>query len=117
MPSDRHDLASLPEDFDITKHAPQGLPPAPAHVAATAAARRDEALASLATTAERVLNAWAIWKGLMPLVGDRGVAYETAVRVDARAVCPDCRLPFYRHPEIEGWPSFHRGCDGALLKL
>lgn len=40
-----------PEGFDITRHAPAGMPAAPAH-------RRDAAIASLCRTAERLLMAW-----------------------------------------------------------
>lgn len=42
---------------------------------------------------------------------------EDVVRVDGDAACPDCHRKYGDHEAISGWPTFHRGCDGALLKL
>lgn len=42
---------------------------------------------------------------------------EEPVRVDGDALCPDCSRRYGDHEAIPGWPTFHRGCDSALLKL
>lgn len=42
---------------------------------------------------------------------------EEVVRVSGEAVCPDCGSSYAAHPEVEGWPTFHRGCRDTLLKL
>jgi hypothetical protein len=30
--------------------------------------------------------------------------------------CPDCRLTYYEHPEVPGFPTFHIICSGAIYK-
>lgn len=52
-------------------------------------------------------------RGARPL----SIEEEPVIRVDGAALCADCRRPFSSHAEVPDWPTFRRGCDGALLKL
>lgn len=39
---------------------------------------------------------------------------EDCIRVEGRALCPQCRLEYLEHPEID--PTFHMRCDGVIVK-
>lgn len=99
------------EPIDIKRLAPTGLPPAPAHAAALAAARRDEALASLATTAGRVLAAYeevgAATVGVL--------AWKALARILAIPVPPEAAE--YAREVLATIPRATFDNDGAIVDL
>lgn len=37
-------------------------------------------------------------------------------RVGGNAECPDCRIAYYEHPQLPGFPTFHMICSGDIVK-
>jgi len=65
----------------------------------------------------RSLRSWKIMtRNLAKVLGKYLPAevLEDCIRVDGRAICDTCRLPYFDHPEVA--PTFHVGCDQKVLK-
>jgi len=37
-------------------------------------------------------------------------------RVGGDAPCPDCRIAYFEHPQLPGFPTFHMICSGDIVK-